>query len=159
MFRMPKEKLDKACHCRLISCKPGLLSIKLRVSCGQFVLYRQMSALSVSLCCRCYGPQGSHSPDTRHGEESDLEPAQGSTAPPHFVLSPVSPQLHKSNDNLIPSWWALLQQLGQNPIRPDNTWYNTKKFFIYKIRAWAKILNFGAKSLTGIFNSIQQETV
>ena len=94
--------------------------------------------LSLSLCCRCYGPQGSHRPDTRHGAESDLEPAQGSTALTSYCLQCLqSPQLHKSNDNLShPELMGarFLQQLGQNPIRPDNTWYKTKKFFIYKIR-------------------------
>ena len=89
-----------------------------------------------NVCSLCLSAAGSHRPDTRHGAESDLEPAQGSTALTSYCLQ--SPQLHKSNDNLSHPklMGAHCNNLDKtlSDVRPDNTWYKTKKFFIYKIR-------------------------
>ena len=109
------------------------LSIKLRVSCGQFVLYRcpyrQMSALSVSLLPAATD----QTPDTEQRVTLNL------LRDPQLLLRTVSSvsNLHNYTNLMTISSRAdgrPLQQLGQNPIRPDNTWYKTKKFFIYKIR-------------------------
>ena len=107
--------------------------------CGQFVsvylvsvLDRQMSALSLSLCAgRATGqPQTRARPDTDSDVTLNLLRAPGARELGlQFVLSQESPQLHKSNDNLIPSWWAPATTWALKPDKILDT-MDGQKFFV-----------------------------